>query len=273
MRAPSIPGWALLALLAPPSALFQIALPQAALAQALDAPASAAPERTATGPAIGAGAPGLVSVGAEARRRLPATVSDAVVTIEVHGRDLRAAAAALAGRSGTLLGFLRAQGAERLRTEATGFEPELQDVRSAPDRIKGYAGRATISFRTVPDRLPALLSGSLENGATGLLQSGSLPREEEVEAARQELAAEATRTALARARAVAAAAGARVAGVHRIELDPPGATLPYAAEAAAPMMRRAPVPVPPMASAAGEAEVAVRVTAVLRLAPGETPPQ
>jgi len=215
-------------------------------------------------------APGMatsvVVTGAEARRRLPATVSDATVTIEVHGRDLRGTAAALAQRSGTLLGFLRAQGAERLRTEATGFEPELQELRGQPDRIKGYAGRAVVSFRTAPDRLPALLSGSLENGATGLLQSGSLPREEEIETARQELAAEATRAALARARAVATAAEARVAGVQRIEVDPPGTPYPYAAEAAAPMMR-APAPVPPMASAAGETEIVVRVLATLRLAP------
>ena len=214
---------------------------------------------------------GLVSVGAETRRRLPATVSDAVVTIEVHGRDLRATAAALAQRSGTLLAYLRGQGAERLRTEATGFEPELQEVRGAPDRIKGYAGRTTLSFRTVPDRLPGMLSGSLENGATGIVQSGSTPREEEVEAARQELAAEATRLALARARAVAAAAEARVAGVHRIELDPAGPPGAFMGEAAAPVMR-APRPVPPMASAAGEAEVVVRVEATLRLAPAEARP-
>ncbi|MBP0494266.1 SIMPL domain-containing protein [Pararoseomonas indoligenes] len=257
MSAPFIRGWAMLALLAAPPALAQAPGPQ-------DRPAQVPATQMSANPAE---VPGLVAVGAEARRRLPATVSDAVVTIEVHGRDLRGTAAALAGKSGTLLAFLRAQGAERLRTESTGFEPELQEVRNQPDRIKGYAGRATVSFRTVPDRLPALLSGSLENGATGLLQSGSLPREEEVEAARQELAAEATRTALARARAVAAAAEARVAGVQRIEMDPPGAVLPYGAEAAAPMMR-AQVPVPPMASAAGEAEVVVRVTAVLRLAPG-----
>ena len=231
----------------------------------------ACPPALAQAPAIPAEAssvvaPGVIVASAEARRRLPATVSDAVVTIEVHGRDLRGTAASLAQRSGTLLGYLRAQGAERLRTEATGFEPELQELRGQPDRIKGYSGRTSISFRTVPDRLPVLLSGSLENGATGIVQSGSLPREEETEAARQELAAEATRTALLRARAVAVAAEARVAGVQRIELDPAYGTASFMAEAGAPMMR-APAPVPPMASAAGDAELVVRVVATFRLAP------
>ncbi|MFT8243550.1 SIMPL domain-containing protein [Roseomonas sp. BN140053] len=245
MRAPCRSTWGLLALLA----AFPASLP--ALGQT--------PSPTEAG--------GVIAVGAEARRRLPATVSDAAVTIEVHGRDIRATATALAQRSQTLLTFLRAQGAERLRTEETGFEPELQEVRGQPDRIKGYTGRGTVSFRTLPDRLPILLSGSLENGATGLSQSGSLPREEEVEAARQELAAEATRTALARARAVAAAADARVAGVGRIEVDPSGLPSPFG-DPVAMRMERARAPVPAMASAAGEAEVSVRVLVTVRLAPG-----
>jgi len=247
-----------------PAAWSLLALLAAAPSRAQDLPAASppGPAPATTLPRL----PGVVAVGAEARRRLPATVSDAAVTVEVHGRDLRAAAAALAGRSGTLLAFLRAQGVERLRSEATEFEPEVQEGRSGPDRIRGYAGRATVTFRTTPDRLPALLSGSLENGATGLLQSGSLPREEEVEAARQELAAEATRTALARARAVAAAAGERVAGVQRIELDPARPPVAYAGELVA-RAPRARAPLPAMASEAGESEVVVRVVATLRLGP------
>ena len=213
--------------------------------------------------------PATLTVAAEARRRLPATVSDAAVSVEVHGRDLRATATALAARSNRLLDLLRAEGAERLRTEGTAFEPEVQSVRGGPDRITGYAGRTTVTFRTVPERLPILLSGALENGATGVSQSGSLPREEEVEAARAELAAEATRSALARARAVAAAAETRIGGVQRIDLDPAGDGPDGGDfEPAARMRRPAPRPVPAMGSAAGEAEVVARVIVVVRLADG-----
>ena len=95
---------------------------------------------------------------AEARQRLPNTVSDASVTVEVHGRDLRATAPLLARQSRSLLAFLRTQKVDRLQTAAAGFTPELQEVRNAPDRIKGYTGTQTISFRTMPDRLPMLLT-------------------------------------------------------------------------------------------------------------------
>jgi len=236
------------------------------LVAASAAPASAQEAAAATGSAPGL-VPGLVSASAEASRRLPATVSDAAVTIEVQGRDLRTTAAQLAQRSRGLLDYLGAQGAERLRTEGIGFEPELQEVRSGPSRIKGYSGRATVSFRTVPDRLPALLAGSLENGANGVVQSGSSPREEEVEAARRELAAEATRAAMARVRAVAEAAEARLDGIHRLELDPArtGGRPDYAPAMAMRMER--PAAVPPIAVAAGETEVSVRVSLTMRVAP------
>ena len=215
-------------------------------------------------------APGIISTHAQARRRLPNTVSDATVSIEVHGRDLRGTAAALARQSQSLLGFLRGQPTERLRTDGTTFEPELQEVRNQPDRIKGYTGRLTVSFRTAPDQLPALLAGCLENGATSLGQFGASPREGEIEAARREMVTEATEAALAQARAVASTVGQRIAGVELVEVDPvagavPAAVvMPYLAERAA--ARPAP-PVSPVANEAGDAGLSVRVVMTLRLAP------
>lgn len=236
----------------------------AALAQ----PSAQAPT---PGPAAvpGRQALGLVTTHAEARRRLQNTVSDAVVSIEVHGRDLRGTAAALARQSQSLLTFLRGQPTERLRTDGMSFDPEIQELRGQPDRIKGYTGRISVSFRTTPDALPALLAGCLDNGATALGQFGSSPREQEVEAARREMVAEAGQGALAQARAVADAVGQRIAGVEFVDIDPlPGAAagpaMPtYAAERAA---RPAP-PVRPVANEAGDSSFSVMVVMTLRLAP------
>lgn len=216
--------------------------------------------------------PGLVVTHAEARQRLANTVADASVTVEVHGRDLRATAAALARSLETLLGFLRAQETERLRTEAEGFAPELQAVRGAPDRIKGYTGTQTISLRCTPERLPALLAGSLENGATGVAQSGAAPREAEVEAAHAALVARAARSAMEEARAAAAAVGQRVAGVERLEVDPQGGFEARAMERMVPVpapAMMAAAPVPPLAAEAGETEVTASVVLTARLAAAE----
>ena len=52
----------------------------------------------------------------------------------------------------------------------------------APDRIVGYTGSASISFRTTPDKLGTLLSGSLEHGANTINQTQFSPLESEVDA-------------------------------------------------------------------------------------------
>lgn len=226
-----------------------------------------------TSPAAVSGrqAPGLITTHAEAKRRLPNTVSDVVVSIEVHGRDLRGTASALGRQSQALLTFLRGQPTERLRTDGMSFDPEIQELRGQPDRIKGFAGRLSVSFRTTPEQLPMLLAGCLDNGATGLGQFGSSPREQEMEAARQEMVAEAGQAALAQARAIAAAVGQRIAGVEFVEIDPmPGiSTAPampaYLTERAS---RPAP-PVRPVATEAGDSSFSVVVVMTLRLAPPE----
>lgn len=246
----------------------------ALMAAGLGACPAAAQDAGRTSPAepvAGARArPGIISTHAQARRRLPNTVSDATVGIEVHGRDLRATATALARQSQALLTFLRGQPTERLRTDGTSFDPEIQELRGQPDRIKGYTGRLTVSFRTVPDQLPALLAGCLDNGATSLGQFGASPREEEIEVARREMVAEASQAALAQARTIADTVGQRIAGVELVEVDPvPGASLQYegpAFRADRAAARPAP-PVPPVATEAGDSGLSVRVVMTLRLAP------
>ncbi len=238
------------------------AVPAAVSAQPSSLPAAAVP-------IAGWQVPGLITTHAESKRRLANTVSDAVVSIEVHGRDLRGTASTLGRQSQALLAFLRGQPTERLRTDGMSFDPETQELRNQPDRIKGYAGRLTVSFRTTPDQLPMLLAGCLDNGATGLGQFGSSPREQEVEAARQEMVAEAGQSALAQARAIASAAGQRIAGVEFVEVDPlPG----VAAAPALPgyLADRASRPAPPVrqvAAEAGDSGISVMVVMTLRLLP------
>lgn len=218
--------------------------------------------------------PGLLSVHATAHRRLPSTVTDASVSIEVHGRDLRSTATQLGRQAQALLGFLRTQSAERLRTEGTSFEPEVQEIRNQPNRIKGYTGRISVSFRTMPDQLPLVLAGCLDNGATALGQFGSSPREDEVDAARREMVTEATGAAMAQARAVAGSAGQKVAGIELAEVDPAPGTLSLAAAAEFKADRAArpapsPPPVPPVASMAGDSDLSVTVVILVRVAPPE----
>ncbi|MGI4800541.1 MAG: SIMPL domain-containing protein, partial [Janthinobacterium lividum] len=81
---------------------------------------------------------------------------------------------------------------------------------------------------------------------------------------RQELAAEAAKTAVAQARAIAEAVGEHAVGVARIEVSPDEPDRPRPMMAAAPMMKLA-RPSAPIAIEAGDAEISVRVNVTIRI--------
>ncbi len=175
----------------------------------------------------------------------------------MEGRTTDAVSNGLAQRSQTLLEYLRQQGAERLRTENVNFQPQVESVRKGPDRIVGYTGSANVSFRMTPDKLGAVLGGSLEHGANTISQTSFSPLESEIDNARRELAIEATKAALARADAVAEAAGVRVVRVEAINVAAEETAVPMGfAKAEAPMPARAAT----IETATGEQELAVRVS-------------
>jgi uncharacterized protein len=200
---------------------------------------------------------GKINLEATARKRLPNTVANVVLGIQVEGRTGDAVSGSLADRSHTLLDFLRQQGVERLRTEDVSYQPQIESGRNgAPDRIVGYTGSASISFRTTPDKLGTLLSGSLEHGANTINQTQFSPLESEIDAARQDLAIEATKTALARADALAQATGLRVVRIEQINVASEENIVPVPLGG---MKMMAPARAP-IETASGEQEVAARVS-------------
>lgn len=206
--------------------------------------------------------PGTITTHATARTRLPNTVADVAVGVEAHARTVAGVQGALAQGSERLLGFLREQKVERLTTEQVAITPETESVRGQPDRITGYGGEVRVTFRVPAERLAAVLGGILDQGGNALQSTSLVPREAEFDAAREKLAADAVRAALAQARAVAEAAGRRLGAVRQIEVDP-GFGLPRPAPMRA-VARMAAAPAP-IATEAGESEVAATVTVTVNL--------
>jgi uncharacterized protein len=216
---------------------------------------SASPSPVEAKPVANPTPEGKINLEATARKRLPNTVANVVLGIQVEGRTGDAVSGALADRSHQLLDFLRQQGVERLRTEDLNYQPQVESGRNgAPDRIVGYKASESVSFRTTPDKLGTLLSASLEHGANTISQTEFSPLESEVDAARQDLAIEATKTALARADALAQATGLRVVRIEQINVGSEENVVPLAFGKV--MAARAPA----METASGEQEVSVRVS-------------
>jgi uncharacterized protein len=209
----------------------------------------------ASAPKVSPTPEGKITLEATARRRLPNTVANVVLGIQVEGRTGDLVSSSLADRSRTLLDFLRQQGVERLRTEDVRYQPQIESGRNgAPDRIVGYTGSESISFRTTPDKLGTLLSASLEHGANTINQTQFSPLESEIDAARQDLAIEATKTALARADALAQATGLQVVRIEQINVasEENIVPVPFAAKVMGPARE--------IETASGEQEVQARVS-------------
>jgi uncharacterized protein YggE len=204
---------------------------------------------------------GFVSTSATAHRRISNTVADVSVGIQTQGADAASVSRDLAQRSQTLLDWLRGQGAERLATDQISFQPQTHEEKSGQQKIVGYTGTTSVSFRTTPEKVGAILSGVLDHGANTIQQTSYGPKEEEADRVRKELAQEATRTAVAQGTAVAEAAGTHVIGVREVNVEPSGIIRPM------PMMRMqamaATPQVAPMASEAGEQDISVTVSVKL----------
>lgn len=202
---------------------------------------------------------GLVSTSATAHRRIANTVADVSVGIQTQGNDAASVSRDLGQRSQTLLEWLRGQGAERLATDQISFQPQTHEEKSGQQKIVGYTGSTTVSFRTTPEKVGAILSGVLDHGANTIQQTSYGPKEEEADKVRKELAQEATRTAVAQGEAVAEAAGTHVIGVREVNVEPGGMIRPM------PMMRMQTIngmaaAAPPMGAEAGEQDISVTVS-------------
>jgi uncharacterized protein YggE len=201
---------------------------------------------------------GIVSTSATAHRRIPNTVADILVGIQTQGTDAASVSRDLAQRSQTLLDWLRGQGAERLATDQFSFQPQTHEEKNGQQKIVGYTGTTSVSFRTTPEKVGTILSGVLDHGANTIQQTSYAPKEEDQDKLRKELAQEATRTAVTQGTAVAEAAGTKVIGVREVNVEPGGIIRPM------PMMRMETVPMkaaaPAIAAEAGEQDISVTVS-------------
>ena len=215
-------------------------------------------------------AQGTITTHATARGRLVNTVADVSIGVEAHAATVAATQAALSSGSAKLMGYLRQQGVERLRTDQLSITPRTFTDKGKPDRIVGYDGSVQASFRAPAERLDAVVAGALVNGGNNLERTAILPRETEVDAERARLAAEAAKIALSQAEAVAGATGRRLGAIRQIEVDPGQDVMPPP-----PMMRAAmamPVAPAPVATAAGDVEVTASVSVTVNLVEmGATP--
>ncbi len=116
---------------------------------------------------------------------------------------------------------MRAQGAQRLITTNVSFTPETKTQKNAADKTVGYTGSTRVSLRTTPEKAPDVLAGALANGANTIDSTVFTPTEQEIDDARRDLAAQATKTAVTQVESIAKAMGLKLVAVRDVSVGSP----------------------------------------------------
>ena len=208
--------------------------------------------------------PTLISTAATAQTRIPNTAVDITLGLTISKVGLPATQRALADKTNALLKFLRDQQAQRLITTNVSFTPETRYQKNAIDRTVGYTGTMQISLRTTPEKAPELLAGALANGANTIDSTTFTPTEQEIDDARRDLAAQATKTAMTQVESIAKAVSLHLLAIRDISVGSPA---PVASEyeiGMRDMVTRAaakavPAP-PPIQTASGDQQLSISVS-------------
>ncbi|GAA3759586.1 SIMPL domain-containing protein [Terriglobus aquaticus] len=210
--------------------------------------------------------PTLVSTSATAQTRIANTAVDVTLGLTVTQTDLPAAQRSLSTQSNQLIAYLRAQGVQRLFTNNVSFSPETRFQKNAADKTVGYTGSTSVSFRTTPDKAPEILSAALNNGANTINSTVFTPTEQQMEDARRDLAAQATKSAMAEIESIAKAVNSHVVALRDIQVGAVSGGEPRPM----PMMMRAmkaDMPVAaPIATAEGDQQISLTVSVTAAVA-------
>lgn len=208
-----------------------------------------------------------ISTRATASKRIPNSAVDVAVGVAASDKDLATVQRQLAQHAASLLAYLRGQKVERLMTSGVNVSPQVQYEKNGQNRIVGYNGSTSVSFRTTPQKAPETLTGVLTNGANTINSTSFTATEEEIRAAQRELSAEAVRSAIAQASAMAKAAEMHVVAVKSINVENQGSYNPRPvvfAKMAVEVAGAAPAPID---TAAGDQDVTVGVDVVVAARP------
>ena len=211
------------------------------------------PDPCATAPASCAT---LIDTSATSETRIPNTAVDVSVSVTAIGKDMAEVQRTLATKSNSLLAYLKGQNVERLITSRVTFNPETRYDKNGPDRMVGFTGTSSVSFRTTPEKSADILAGVLTNGANEIESTTFTPTEKELDEARRKLSEQATRVAVEQADAIARAASMHVVSIRHINVTDESIPRPIPFRAG---MMKATAAAVPMETSAGDQSLSVRV--------------
>jgi len=106
-----------------------------------------------------------ITVSGQGIERIPTTLTDLSLGVEVQGKTAQAVQQEAAKRSSSLVAYLRSRQVERLETTGISLNPIYSDNNNV-HRLTGYSATNTVSFRLNTDRAGTVLDEAVKAGAT-----------------------------------------------------------------------------------------------------------
>lgn len=188
------------------------------------------------------------------------TLTQVQLGVEIQAETAEAVQREVARRSSAVVELLRSRNVSKLQTTGIYLSP-VYDYSDNQQRLIGYRGSNTVSFRIATDQAGTLLDDAVTAGATQINGISFVASDETLETAQRQALREATQHAQAQAEVVLSALGLRSQEIVGIQINssspvmppypPPYARLDQAAASSTPVV-------------GGEQEVQATVTLQIR---------
>jgi uncharacterized protein len=149
----------------------------------------------------------ILSVSGIAQERIPTTLTQVSLGISAQGKTAQEVQQEMARRATAVIALLRSRNAQRLETTGVSLSPNYTTSGNGRQKLVGYTGNNTVSFRLPTEQMGNLLDAAVEAGASNINVASFVASEEAIAAARQRALRRAVLEAQSQAQTVLAALG------------------------------------------------------------------
>ncbi len=155
--------------------------------------------------------------------RIATTMSQVQLGVEIQGKTAQEVQEELARRSSAVVELLRSRNVEKLQTTGIQLNP-VYSYEDNVQRLKGYSGTNTVSFRVANERAGSILDDAVKAGATRIDGVSFTASETAIATAQKQALREATQDAQEQADAVLSVLNLSRKDIVNIQIN--GATPP-----------------------------------------------
>ena len=148
----------------------------------------------------------VLTVTGQGEEMIAATEANVNLAVEVTGKSANEVQSEVARRADAVVNYLRSQNVQKLQTTGINLNP-IYDYSDGKQRITGYQGSNSVSFKVAANRSGAIIDRAVATGATSVNGVSFSASESEIDSAQKRALQEATQDARGQAQAILSVLG------------------------------------------------------------------